>query len=402
MPRVSPLVELHEAFIRAENDRRAEAVAKAARGAGAAVEVELEWLPFGPDHEAPGAPACMIIAGFGSMEAEYAAIRRGAGLRDANERATLRVRGSERSGFLQRMLTQDLTRLRGPGCAEAFWLNRKGRIDADLLLVETGAELLIDVDVHAAGPTRESLDRFLFNEDATIEDATDEFVRLSLHGPGATKALEQAGLTAIASRSPGGAAVVIDGAARGSVGARRDQCATAGFEIFVPLEHSSAVWSALASTARPIGWDAFNMARIEGGTPLFRVDFGTDSLPHETGVLASHVSFTKGCYLGQEIVARMQSLGAPKQQVVRFRSAPGRLPIAGAPLTRPGESLATPIGAVTSSIASPMLGGAAIGFATVRSAVADAGRRLVVHAEGEPLELEVLGAPAPFIAAARA
>ncbi|MBM4112413.1 MAG: aminomethyl transferase family protein [Phycisphaerae bacterium] len=431
MPRISPLTKLHESFVIAENERRAGSVAGAARrtadsAAGAASDrarieavatasnrADVEWIPFGPD-DAPGdGPVCRIVAGYGTPEAEYAAIRRSAGVRDAGERGVLRLRGRDRAAFLQRMLTQDLAPLAKAACVESFWLNRKGRIDADLLLVETGAETLVDLDVHAAVPTRESLDRFLFGEEAAIEHATESISRLSLHGPRAAEALEGAGLAAISRLSPGGAAVDSGGAAVaaersgdaaiGIVGARRDQCGVPGFELFVPIDRVESLWSELvAAAARPIGWDAYNIARIEGGTPLFRVDFGTDSLPHETGVLDSRVSFRKGCYLGQEIVARMHSLGAPKQVVVRFRAAGARLPVAGAPLSRPGEELASPVGVVTSSTISPLLGGAAIGFATVRSAVSDAGRRLVVHAQGEPVEIEVLGPPASFLSAAGA
>ncbi len=406
MPRRSPFEELHEAFVSAENARRAGAVAGASRPAAtepgsaaaatAARRAEVEWIPFGPDlpaGAAAGADAsCRIVAGFGAVEAEYAAIRRGAAMRDAAERSTLRVRGRDRLDFLQRMLTQDLAPLARPGCRESFWLNRKGRIDADLLVVETGDQVILDLDVHAADPARESLGRFLFAEDAAIDDATGDVARISLHGPGAGAALERAGLGALSALPEGGA-----GAVDGVVAARRDQCGAPGYELFVPVAAAQDAWRALAAAARPIGWDAYNIARIEGGTPLFRVDFGPESLPHETGVVAARVSFRKGCYLGQEIVARMESLGAPKQVVVGFRCRGPSLPVAGAAIGRPGEALSTPVGAVTSSTASPMLGGAGIGFATVRSAVADAGRRLVAHADGAEIELEVAGPPRAFL-----
>jgi len=400
MPRRSPFADLHEAHARAENERRAGAVQAAGREGrpGAAIassRAVVEWIPFAPEGADP-AEACRIVAGFGAIEAEYAAIRRAAGLMDSCQRGTLRVVGADRIDFLQRMLTQDLAPLRGGGNRESFWLNRKGRIDADMLVVDTGDETLIDVDVFAAAPTREALDRFLFTESATIEDATESISRLSLHGPEAPAALDAAGLGAAASLQPGGALSILTPGGR-CVVARRDQCDAPGFELFVPGPHALALWAALASRARPVGWEAFNLARIEGGTPLFRIDFGVESLPHETGVLASRVSFRKGCYLGQEIVARMESLGAPKQQVVAFRASPGALPVAGAQLRRPDEPMATPIGMVTSSSLSPMLGGIGVGFATVRSAVAERGRRLAVHAEGEVLELEVLGPPASFI-----
>lgn len=419
MPRRSPLADLHEAYGRAEIERRAERVRAASRGdaAGAAVAASgagVEWIAFGPGPSEPGGAAspggettsldaaadprpgeaCRIVACFGAMEPEYAAIRRGAAIIDSCQHGTIRITGAQRLDFLQRMLTQDLRPLRGGGCASSFRLNRKGRIDADLLVVQTLEETLLDTDVFASGPTRESLDRFLFGEDVVIEDATESTARLSLHGPDAASVLAGAGMGAAAALAPGGAAVErLEGDAR-CVVARQDRCGVPGYELFVPVEAAAPLWLRLAERARPAGWEAFNMARIEGGTPLFRVDFGPESLPHETGVMASRVSFRKGCYLGQEIVARMESLGAPKQQVVSFRCAAAGLPIAGAQLRRPGEPMATPVGVVTSSTLSPMLGGAGIGFATVRSAFASPGTRLAVHAEGKALEVEVLGPPA--------
>jgi len=399
MPRLSPLALLHEAFIRSENERRAARVAESGRGdvdaaQRAAHHCELSWLPYGPEE---GDPESMraIVASFGPIEVEYAAIRRGAGLMDSFHRAALRVAGPARRDFLNRMLTQELLTLGAGMSRSSFWLNRKGRVDADLLAVESGDAVLLDLDWVAAAPTREALDRFLVAEDATIEDCSERLLRFSLHGPLAGAALEASGAQG-AGALVDGASIVATIAGAGVNIARRDQCSVPGFELFVDSSAAPTVWSMLAEHARPIGWAAYNTARIEGGTPLFRVDFGVDSLPHETGVISSRVSFRKGCYLGQEIVARMESLGAPKQQVVAFKANADEPPIAGAQLRRPGEAMGTPVGVVTSSTVSPLLG-TTIGFATVRSALADAGSRLVAHADGRAIELECLGPPRPFI-----
>src|SRR5439155_17574914 len=118
--------------------------------------------------------------------------------------------------------------------------------------------------------------------------------------------------------------------------------------------------------ARRIGWHAYNIARIEAGWPIFNIDFGPDSLPHETGVLEDRVSFKKGCYLGQEVVARMQSLGHPKQRLVGLKAKEWTtsggeegVPEEGTRVyaqARGQEGGQPPevVGAVTSSAASPM------------------------------------------------
>jgi len=150
---------------------------------------------------------------------------------------------------------------------------------------------------------------------------------------------------------------------------------------------------------RPAGWHAFNIARIENGWPIFNLDFGPDSLPAETGVIADRVSFTKGCYLGQEVVARMHSLGHPKQQLVALRVSskehedPQWQPITGAAITSaaplPPGGEAKPIGAVTSSTRSPMLGDDIICLAQVKWDQSQPGTKLHIHTTRGPLETSV-------------
>jgi folate-binding protein YgfZ len=164
--------------------------------------------------------------------------------------------------------------------------------------------------------------------------------------------------------------------------------------VFVPASGLGRVWDALVSQhdataggrrrARPAGWHAYNIARIEAGTPLHHVDFGTESLPHESGVIGERVSFRKGCYLGQEVVARMESLGKPKQRLVGLRIAEDALPVAGSPVFELGADGApgNPVGSITSSTLSPMLGASSVAFAMVRTAHAEPGTVLGVPAEG--------------------
>jgi folate-binding protein YgfZ len=143
--------------------------------------------------------------------------------------------------------------------------------------------------------------------------------------------------------------------------------------------------SVTAPLARPIGWHAFNIARIEAGTPLFNIDFGPTNLPHETGLLSHRVSFTKGCYLGQEVVARLENLGKPKQILVGLKVQTDALPIAGAQVFEQNSdnSMGDQIGVVTSSTLSPMLGAVPIAFAMLKTTKATPGATVLVSAEGE-------------------
>jgi folate-binding protein YgfZ len=230
-----------------------------------------------------------------------------------------------------------------------------------------------------------------------MEDVTENVYRIEMHGP---RALEVLGVAA--GRADGLALEPGHAAAAPVAGyeidvARSDTTGEIGLVLFVPRDGLTDVWDALLGAGepegeakaaprfvRPVGWFAYNIARIEAGTPLFHVDFGPENLPHETGVLRERVCFTKGCYLGQEVVARMESLGRPKQQLVGLKVEGVRLPMAEAQVfAGDDEGLGTPIGVVTSSTPSPMLGAKPIAFAMVKSAHADPGTSVRVMAEGE-------------------
>jgi folate-binding protein YgfZ len=364
---------------------------------GAAVgkksSIEVEYIPYGVSDE-QGQPTCEVVGTYGDVEPEYAAVRRGAGLFDSPHRGTLLVTGQDRRDFLNRMLTQELKDL-GPGMTrQAFWLNRKGRIEADLMVVELGDRMFIDLDIHQAASTVKTLGDFLFAEDVELKDVSAQFHHVAVQGKRAAEVIAAASGRAEFTLDVGQArTVVIDGIE--VVVARRDQLGEMGFELIVPMGGAPLVWEFLVAAdhpvgqdkrrVRPIGWYAYNIARIEAGTPLFNVDFGSTNLPHETGILRQRVSFTKGCYLGQEIVARMESLGKPKQVLVGLNIADDHLPVAGAQVfaRREDGSMGDEVGVVTSSTLSPMLSAAPIAFAMVKTAQARMGSVVLVNAEGE-------------------
>jgi folate-binding protein YgfZ len=392
---------------------------------GTRVAASIEFIPYALASggemgvESGSGPACELVGTLGEVEAEYAAIRRGAGIFDAPHRATILVTGSpgDRRDFLNRMVTQELKDLAPGMVREAFWLNRKGRIDADLMLIELGERMLIDVDIHQAAHTVTTLGDFIFSEDVQLADVTAHWHHIAVHGPLALDVVAAAsGQNVQAPRilEPLRAIQVeIDGA--NVVVTRRDQAGEIGLEIIAPRDRAVSVWRRFVETdtaiaggrrrVRPIGWHAFNIARIEAGTPLFNIDFGANNLPHESGILHRRVSFTKGCYLGQEVVARMESRGHSKSNLVGLRIADDALPVAGAQIfdaIRPTRNVENPsaikanapddstsqarmgesVGVVTSSTLSPMLGAAPIAFGMIRASHAQAGSIVLVNAEG--------------------
>ncbi len=351
---------------------------------------EIVYLDYAAAGDVPTV-GCELVATFGDLESEYAALRRGAGLLDSPHRATILITGADRRDFLNRMLTQELKDLHAGDVYRSFWLNRRGRIIADLLLAELGDRLLLDLDVHSAQEAVASLKEFVVVEDVEISDAGDTLHHVAVHGPQAPEVIAAA--TGTPSLPDARACELLIGGVQ-VVAIRVNQTGVAGFELIMPRGEAEAVWEALlvagdatgpARRVRPVGWHAFNIARIEAGTPLFNIDFGSQNLPHETGVIKDRVSFTKGCYLGQEIVARTENLGRPKQQLVGLRPVRDLLPEAGTEVLADGK----PVGVVTSSTLSPMLGSAPIAFAMVKTGHNALGSTVQLEAEGEQTEAVV-------------
>jgi folate-binding protein YgfZ len=356
-------------------------------------QFEVTYIPYGPDGVSEE-HCCEIVESFGPIEPEYAAMRRYCGVLDAAHRTVIVLTGSDRLDFLDRMITQGVAKLAPGQITRSFWLNRKGRIVADLLVANLPDRTLLEVDLHAAQATFDSLDAFLFTEDAEMSLDIEAFTQIRLYGP--------ASLVALDGLLEEGASPDIDSVTEGSLGGvsvtmiRVDEVGEPGVALIFARDAAESVWSTLIEwesetkqRIRPIGWSAYNTARIEGGTPLFNVDFGCDSIPHESGLVESRVNFSKGCYLGQEIVARVHNLGHPKQIIRAITLDPACMPVAGAQVFASlegadGEAhLGPQIGWITSSTIAPMLGASPIAFGMLKFHHAELGASLLIPSEGE-------------------
>jgi folate-binding protein YgfZ len=141
---------------------------------------------------------------------------------------------------------------------------------------------------------------------------------------------------------------------------------------------------------RPAGWAVFNTTRIEAGRGLFGIDFDDSVLPAETGQLERAVSLTKGCYLGQEIVARMYARSQIARQVVGMRMNDQALPMAGAPIV---DAAQNQVGIVTSSTISPVLSNAAICLGMAKKQFCAVGSTVKIAAEGAMRDAAVVELP---------
>ena len=314
-----------------------------------------------------------IVSTFGEPQAEYAALHKGCGMLDLPQRGILELTGKDRLPFLNNLLTnQTWSKETKTGMAAglgvyAFYLNTKGRIVTDLNVLELGDRTLLEMDGRLVPQLRLMFEKYLFAEQVTMTDCTGTLHQIALHGAGSREVLNAAIGTPLPVLDPlSSTSIRIFGV--DAIVYRDDPTGQTGYVLIVPIAAAKTVWMNLLSklgtssetgkrALRPVGWAAFNAARIEGGRPIFGIDFDDSILPAETGQFNRAVSVTKGCYLGQEIVARMHARQQVAKQLVGIRMESDALPIAG---TKILDDANNEIGGVTSSTLSPILSNMAI------------------------------------------
>jgi folate-binding protein YgfZ len=291
---------------------------------------------------------------------DYQTIREGAAIGAAAERRQIAVSGQDRATYLQGLLTNDIPALSdGTGCYAA-WLSPQGRMLTDMHVLESGGMILLDVPVSTAEATLARLEQFIFTEDVQVASLAGALVGIWVHGPRAAVSLERllgaAGLGDWPAYRHARFAF-----AGGPVSvARIDQLGVPGYCVYVQPDHERALHDALvAGGARPVGGEAIAAARIEAGYPVYGADMTDDILPLEAGIESRAISFTKGCYVGQEVVIRVlhRGHGRVARRLVRLKM---KEPVAaGAKLSVSGKE----IGFVTSAAVSPDNGPVALGYA---------------------------------------
>lgn len=321
-----------------------------------------EFLPWGN-------AACEVLATTGIVELEYAAIQKSAGVFDAPCRGTIELRGADRLSFIDRMSTQKLIDLAEGESRLAFVINRKGSIVADVVVRNLKDRVLLDFDFTVTEQLCNHFRSYIVMDDVKFEDTTQSTHWLWCVGPKALT-INQEGIEVYSLPVN---LLGMDGVA-----------------IAVTPDKLEDVWQSLIEDeVRPIGWYALNMARIEKGAAIFLIDFDIENLPHETNLIESRVRFDKGCYLGQEIVARMESLGKPKRNLMKLEIKSDALPIAGAQLWKDKSAGGTPVGVVTSSAISPMDGGQPAVIAMIGKKHVQEGTSLFVYVGSELVECAV-------------
>ena len=306
----------------------------------------VTYEPFGP---------WIVPWRFASFEDEYQTLRTATGLLDYSTQAVIEVNGADRTGFLHRLLTNDIACLApGAGCRTAL-LTPSAKLIADLVLLADTDSTWLLCDLQRAALVAQTLERYVFSEQVTVANHERETSALALQGPRTVEALTRLLGTVVSLPHPGDHAVIpLEGLLVRWI--RHTLTGDAGVLALVSAENAEAVWRllrdrGLAVGVRPAGWEALNAARIEAGLPWFGMDMDDTNLLPETGLETVAASETKGCYLGQEIVARMRTYGSATKRLMGVLMEGDRPAQPGDRMVRGGEEA----GWVTSACYSPAL-----------------------------------------------
>ena len=258
--------------------------------------------------------------------------------------------------------------------AHTVLTSNKGRIVDVIFVLRRPDHLLLLTGEGNETKVAEWIDFYTIIEDTRVEDITATTASASLMGPGAAGLLASlAGPNSSIAGDEGAAGVAIDGVPATAI--RRDVGAIPAFDLVAPCADGQALRKALMDAgARPIERDAMELARIEQGVPAFGAELSESYNPLEAG-LQHMVSYTKGCYIGQEVIARLTTYDKVQKRLVRLSWAPGDEVGAGERLMLDGKQA----GVVTSAIRDPRTGsGAGLGY--VRKALAEPGTQLTAEA----------------------
>jgi folate-binding protein YgfZ len=299
-------------------------------------------------------PRTVAASDFGDTRAEFQTLLAGCGIYDLGGRAKIAVIGGDRVRWLNGMISNNVRDLAPGYGVYAFLLNAQGRIQADLYAFQRGESLLIDTEGAQREKVLQLFDRYIIADDVEIADISDKLTALGLTGPESRTVLERAGIVvpdlahlqfAEAVWQQNGVTILHSG-----------EEARESWQIWIAPEHAVALRDALVTAgARPASTAALNLFRIARGIPQFGVDIRERDLPQETGQTRA-LNFTKGCYLGQEIVERIRSRGAVHRQFTGF-NVEGTLPAPGVKIVVAESESGKEVGEITSSTILPLAGG---------------------------------------------
>ena len=307
---------------------------------------------------------------YASVEEEYTAAEERATLHDASYVGRIKATGEDVLDLLNRLSTNEVVSLQPGQGAPTVLTTDRGRIIDVITVLNLGDHVLLITSPQSTDVVIEWIDKYTIVEDVVFEDVTASTAMLSVLGDRA-KALLGAcvGLELEFFEPYESALVTISGVEAWVI--RRDLVDFPRFELIVEKDDAASVWDDLTSAgAVPMGMGAFEVLRIKAGAPLYGSELGDSYNPLETGLWGS-ISFTKGCYIGQEVVARLDTYKKVQKHLVRLDFSPDASAEAGTRLTREGRE----VGQIT-SVAKVPTTGKLVGLGYVRKDSSEPGATL--------------------------
>jgi folate-binding protein YgfZ len=349
-----------------------------------------------------------LPAQFPDPLAEYRAARECAALIDTNFRSVFALSGPDRVRYLNAVTSGNIRDLAPGQSAQGLLLNAQGHMLAELLTLVLEDRLLVLSHAFVRQRTFETLDKFIIMDDATLTDETSQTGTLAIEGPQAPEILREITEVDLGQLPAGRHVAAQMRVAGGAIPCRilrRSEFGLPGAELVLPREALEAAWQALDAAVRargglPIGYRALDMLRLEAGIPWYGSDFDEHQIPQEAGIESTHISFTKGCYTGQEIVERVRSRGHVNRRLAGLVFSSAEVPKPGTAILAVTESAdgtspaREPLeaGHVTSAAFSPLLG-KAIGMAYLRREYLAPGTKLLYGSDGGEASAEVIELP---------
>ena len=320
------------------------------------------------------------ITDFGDAAAELASAREATVLAPLGHLGLLVASGPDAASFLHGQLTSDVKHL-GEGRAQhSAWCSAKGRMLASLLLLHCGPDYFLQLSADLLPFIQKRLSMFILRSRLNIDDRSNERQLLGLAGPQAERILSAAGMAVPA--APLDVAATAD-----ALIVRLDSLR---FQLIASVEAAPGVWRQLQAQARPVGTPVWQWLDIEAGVPLISEPTREEFVPQMAGFeQLGAVSFRKGCYPGQEIVARTQYLGKIKRHLYRARCAS---PMIAGQAIHSASSPQQPCGMIVNAAAAPT--GDHVALAIIQESCAATGGLHLGNPGGVTIAVEPVVAPA--------
>lgn len=342
-----------------------------------------------------------IAVQFTDTVSEHQAVRKSVGIVDVSYRSRHQVTGDDRAKFLHRIISNDVEGLSTGQGTYAMLLTHRGKIIADLNIYVLQDAIIIDTAPETAENLFSELDKYIIADDVELSDVTTETGAIAVHGPKASELIQSVLNMSDLATLPERHSCVCEGDAlfqHPIICVKTNTTGEVGYTLYTAAEALASLWKALMTegsqfNVQPIGWDALETVRIEAGIPRYGTELTDAVIPLEAE-LEHAIDFEKGCYIGQEIVARMKYRGHPNRLL-------RGLAVEGSPISqddcklRPNATVFDgdkEVGWITSStFAATLAKEIALGY--VRIAVTEAGSRVQVETSDGRVDATVVQLP---------